>query len=280
MLTESVALSVVLGASVFGFIVLTRQNQPPELQQDTKDLFREYAGIEDEKEIKRRMLKARNIGVNTHGYKCISEYRFISPRCTGHPRYKDIVPRFKNSTILDIGCCMGTDLRKMIVDGAIPENVCGIDIEGTFITLGYDLFDDKAIMHDKFFVMNILDKNNWPTSFRTQLFDIAYCGSVFHLLSEEDGGMLVANLKEMLSDGAVFLGKCVGTSKDHAIEVPEAVKSFRPHFTFMHSAESLRKMLHDNGFKNIEITASASPQEMTVINRAAGLNVLAFYATK
>jgi SAM-dependent methyltransferase len=278
MVLDAVLFSAVIGSGVLAHLILARRNQAPELQQETKDLFRMYAGIEDEKEITKRMVKTQQIGFNTYGYGCISEYRFILPRCTWHPKYNDIVPLFKNSKVLDIGCCMGTDLRKMIADGLVPENACGIDIEGMFISLGKELFGDKEKMQDKFFVVNILEQDSlWPSSFRSKMFDIVYCGSVIHLFNDEDCNKLVANVGKILIKGGVFFGRTAGTEDDNPTQIPTSTKGLMLH---MHTITSLTKVLHDNGFKDIEVVPAVAKQEISAVKKVAKSTMFAFFSRK
>lgn len=52
--------------------------------------------------------------------------------------------------VLDVGCCLGTDLRQMIVDGIVTvPNALGVDLELPFIQLGEDLFGDKGKLNWK-----------------------------------------------------------------------------------------------------------------------------------
>ena len=56
---------------------------------------------------------------------------------------------------LDLGCCLGQDLRKLVVDGAPAENLHGLDLEGRFIDLGYDLFRDHETLQSRFVVADL-----------------------------------------------------------------------------------------------------------------------------
>ncbi|GAN02287.1 hypothetical protein MAM1_0020d01730 [Mucor ambiguus] len=54
---------------------------------------------------------------------------------------------------LDIGCCTGTDLRKMMLDGYPKDYLIGMDIEQCYIDCGYELFkDDPDICPIRFII--------------------------------------------------------------------------------------------------------------------------------
>lgn len=46
-------------------------------------------------------------------------------------------------TFLDLGTCLGQDVRKLIFDGAPVDSVYGTDLLAEFVEIGYDLFRDE-----------------------------------------------------------------------------------------------------------------------------------------
>ncbi|KAG1767725.1 hypothetical protein EV702DRAFT_946915, partial [Suillus placidus] len=52
---------------------------------------------------------------------CIRESIFAEPRIDHHFQYQEVQEtrrsRSYRMTLVDLGCCMGTDLRKLVVDG-------------------------------------------------------------------------------------------------------------------------------------------------------------------
>ena len=67
-------------------------------------------------------------------------------------------------TLLDLGCCFGQDLRRLVADGAPSRNLCGMDCNATFIDLGYDLFLDRETFEATFVVSDFLNDAIPPCS--------------------------------------------------------------------------------------------------------------------
>lgn len=97
-------------------------------------------------------LSQRERGFKTWPCPCIGHLRFLELTAATRPTYPNIVSRLKSGqTYLDVGCCLGQDLRKLMSDGApSSQAMYGIDIEPAFFDLGYELFRDKEKMQATF----------------------------------------------------------------------------------------------------------------------------------
>lgn len=62
--------------------------------------------------------------------------------------------------MLDFGCCFGHDIRALVTDGAPAENLCGAEINATFLDLGFELFRDHESLKSSFYTANIFDEND------------------------------------------------------------------------------------------------------------------------
>ncbi len=128
----------------------------------------------------------------------------------------------QQATVLDIGCCMGTDLRQLIADGADAANLKGIEINDDFIQLGWSLFEDKDKLkpHNPFEVANILSDSveekgkNYQEFLKDYSchFDYVFAGSVLHLLTFEDGKRFVERVLTFLKAGGLFFGRTVAST--------------------------------------------------------------------
>ncbi|KAI8834481.1 hypothetical protein BC829DRAFT_70182 [Chytridium lagenaria] len=81
----------------------------------------------------------------THVYKCIERAMFAFPRISRQPFYPQISARFTEPTfkLLELGCCFGTDARKMIDDGLAASNLVVSDLHDAYWNLGKTiLFSD------------------------------------------------------------------------------------------------------------------------------------------
>ncbi|KIY03718.1 uncharacterized protein Z520_00409 [Fonsecaea multimorphosa CBS 102226] len=139
----------------------------PELEQvpaGIATLLAEYAGIPPEEQ-KEHIKTVRDRAFKSHPYPCLGRWRFLELDLSSHPLYQSyIVPMLSNKEkkavaddddggdgkndwiFLDLGCCLGQDIRKLIFDGGDASRIYGGDLRPEFIEVGYELFRDE----DKF----------------------------------------------------------------------------------------------------------------------------------
>ena len=252
-----------------------------------------------ENEIVSRIKQTFNKAIQAFAYKCILMVWFPTPNVCLHENYRQVFDRYKSKPdvkYVDIGCCMGTDLRYVCYnekDKLKIENVLGLDIQDEFFDIGCDLlFNDKTIIRERFIKTNILEDQFIEKSSNPRLLssfvnsransregniqkeqerqtetgtDIVYCGLVFHLLSElqtQNLSSLVYNsfLKE---SGGIFFGTTVGsTDPIEPIRNGESRDIFG--LSFLHSAQSLKKMLECIGFVNVKTVLTKLYNESNV----------------
>ncbi|CDO70605.1 hypothetical protein BN946_scf184748.g2 [Trametes cinnabarina] len=134
-----------------------------------------------------------------------------------------------NTRFLDLGCCMGTDVRKLVHDGYPASHVFGCDLRQEYIELGHELFGDADRCPIRFFTSNVFDLPTTVDSatrntvvpepstvtalaqLRGVLTHI-YTGALFHLFDEETQYGLAARLVTLLerSPGAIIFGRHQG----------------------------------------------------------------------
>ena len=173
-------------------------------------LINKCADSEIELEILDRIKHSFAESVEAFPYGCITRIMYAIPRIKPHPYYPDVFQRvssFKDRIsngvrYIDVGCCMGTDLRYVCLDqkDIIKKNcVLGIDIQKEFLDTGCNILykdgttkDSVTEMRSRFVQANILDDDYVAMSSNPKLLkefggktDIVYCGSVFHLMSEK-----------------------------------------------------------------------------------------------
>jgi SAM-dependent methyltransferase len=90
----------------------------------------------------------------------------------------------KGDLYLDIGCCMGQDIRALVHDGAIEENLFGSDLKKDFWDIGYDLFQDRSTLKTKFIEADIFEAESGLKELDGKL-DIVHAASFFHLFDWE-----------------------------------------------------------------------------------------------
>lgn len=143
----------------------------------------------------------------------------------------------EGATYLDIGCCIGQDIRKLAHDGAPGGNLHGAELQGEFIRLGYDFFRDRDTLEATLMQADAFDLGDGsPLSGLVGKVDIIHMGQVVHLFGWERQRDLLENCVKLLrpaSPGTMILGQAVG-------DVEGGMKPGAQ--IFVHNVESFNKM--------------------------------------
>lgn len=145
-------------------------------------------------------------------YPCIGLYSFLDIGITELEDYPSVLNRVKvGQTLLDLGCCFGTDLRKLVFDGAPAQNLRGAELRRDFIDLGYELFLDRSTLKVHFHTGDFFDTD--ATGLPIKAFDMIHASSFYHLFNWSEQvdclSKTVALLKPMA--GSVILGRQVAS---------------------------------------------------------------------
>jgi hypothetical protein len=159
------------------------------------------------------------------------------------PSYPKIVARLSSDPSarhLDVGCCLGQDIRKLILDGCPSQKITAIELEQPFIDLGYDLFKDREKMHTQFLTTNIVTDTDVVKGFEGKMTSI-HMGFVFHLFDRGEQKIVLSNLLKMLvTDGSgILLGHCVA----HADGVMQPAMLGK--MTFRHNLETWKQLCEE-----------------------------------
>ena len=151
-------------------------------------------------------------------YACIGTLRFLNLSLSKHPLYSSILSRLSSPqstwTLLDLGCCFGQDIRKLVHDGALSSHLHGIDIDAAFIDFGYDLFLDRDTLKSTFSTADLFHE---PSADLLEKIgggvDIVNAASFYHLFNWEQQIHLAKNVIRLLKPvrGAMLLGRQVGS---------------------------------------------------------------------
>lgn len=132
-----------------------------------------------------------------------------------NPQYTEVLSRVKaGEKIVDVGCCFGTDLRKLIVDGASPHNVFGIDLEQEFFDHGFALYRDETKFPNECCIAeNMLEQQLSPGLKRLEgQIDIAYMSSFLHVFDIHEQLMAMRKVLKLLrkKPGSLIIGRQIG----------------------------------------------------------------------
>ncbi|KAJ7600243.1 hypothetical protein C8J56DRAFT_909746 [Mycena floridula] len=135
------------------------------LEGDALDFFKAQTRLEDEEELKEHILAIQRKANEIHNFPFIYTLSFTQPTISQNAAYERILDlgRTRDDAIfLDLGCCFGTDARRLAFDGFPAENMVCSDLFPDFWALGHelfrqsfpasflsgDLFDHNFIAHD------------------------------------------------------------------------------------------------------------------------------------
>ena len=168
-----------------------------------------------------------------------------------NPAYGEILTRIElGQKFLDIGCCLGSDIRALLYDGAPACNVFGLDIEAEFINLGYDLFvDEEKLARHHFRIASIFDETiTRPDGTLGDLagnIDIVHCGAFLHLF-EWDGQ--VRAIERIILEILVQKRGCLLLGRQKGCKVPGTYDhSFREQKSYGHNETSFKAMWKEIG---------------------------------
>lgn len=136
------------------------------------------------------------------------------------------------ASYLDIGCCFGQDLRRLVLDGVPPGNLIGLDIAESLMELGKDLFLDGETLKSRFVVADVF-KGAAQGSAWTQLqegggFDVIHCSAFFHLFSLDDQIAAAKQVAGLVKKGGIIVGRQGGSVRPGNVPaIKEGSVSFR-----------------------------------------------------
>ena len=144
-------------------------------------------------------------------YPCTGLGLWLNPMIPKTPSYAYIIERLQaGSTFLDIGCFLGQDLRRLVADGAPPDNLYAMDIVSHW-DVGYDLFRDRDRFSAHFLEADVLFPNSTLTALRGKV-DILYITHVLHQWDWETQVKCLVQLVGLSSGpGAIVVGFQVGS---------------------------------------------------------------------
>ena len=152
--------------------------------------------------------------------------------------YPEVLHRVcAGETFLDLGCCFGQDIRKLVHDGAPSENILGVDTESRFLELGYELFGDREKLKARFYTQDVFDES-FLAEWRSKI-DIIFLGSFLHLFSFEQQKVVIAQLAKLLrkrKDALVF-GRHLATENGGTLRTNALGWSL-----YHHSPETIRHL--------------------------------------
>lgn len=179
------------------------------------------------------------------------------------PVYSEVVERVKNGEqYLDIGCCMGQDIRKLVYDGVPPENLCGSDLKSDFWDIGYDLFLDKPTLNVKFIEADVFDADSGLKELNGKL-SLVHATSFFHLFDWDGQVKAVKRVIELLKaePGVMIFGRQGGMPQ--AGYLPTIAQDQNPYWHNSESWAKLWKQVGDETGSKWEVESFLGEEDLT-----------------
>ncbi|MCJ1391923.1 hypothetical protein MMC18_004790 [Xylographa bjoerkii] len=181
-----------------------------------REVLEKYSKIPPEQVVP-HVLEIRDRAWQIWPYPCIGQFRFLDLSIGLQPLYPQILSRLKSprsATLLDLGCCFGQDIRKLVHDGAPATSLYGAELRGGFLDMGYELFRDRETLASKFIEADVFAEADGDTLAELDgKVDVVYTASFLHLFGWEEqvkvGKRIVRLLKA--EKGVVVFGRQVGT---------------------------------------------------------------------
>jgi len=204
-------------------------------------LFSHYTGLEGD-ELMAYLQDFQTRALEIYLYGCIHNGGFAALRERAHREYPAILQYAKkgNFLVVDLGCCLGTDVRQFLLDGGDAHGtnkIIAVDLEQKFIDLGQDLYKGPT-PGIEFRTANLLDPTDSNVDDLTSKVNLLYTGAVFHLFDEAQQRVFAKKIASLLAT----VGEVAVFGWHRGAQVAGA----RPHRTggiiFSHSPESWKEL--------------------------------------
>ena len=192
---------------------------------------------------------------------CVGEFWFLSFGLAKHPLYHTVIlPRLKSGdTLLDLGACLGQDLRKCVFDGAPADNLYASDLFEQYEDLAYELWNDRDIFPRNHYIKDDVLADNDQFMYGNLMMnlgpgqaDIIVINMFLHLFNYQNQLKVATRILRLLSHkpGSIILGSQAGVV--NPIEQPlkppfDITEDGETRTIFRHSPESFIRMWEDAG---------------------------------
>ncbi|CEH15510.1 hypothetical protein CBOM_03814 [Ceraceosorus bombacis] len=175
-------------------------------------------------------------------YPCLGSFRFLMPAihtCGPQGTYEALLAHLKSQAggeeagappkkHLDLGCAMGQDTRKLIVDGVPSHRLVAADLSKDLMDAGHAMYDDASarerIGGTKWLVCDVFDEQH-VQRVRDEAkedggYGSIYIGSFLHLFDLDEQKSIVKTLDGLLSHhpNSQILGRQVGLPLGRSVE--------------------------------------------------------------
>ncbi|KAI6030662.1 hypothetical protein F5J12DRAFT_802083 [Pisolithus orientalis] len=105
--------------------------------------FKTAIGIDNDDELKAHILSVQEKAWKVAPWGCIYVFGFLRISIVHRPEYQEIIKigrERQNAILLDIGCCLATESRRVAADGFPAHNIVASDLKQGYLDLSHVLF--------------------------------------------------------------------------------------------------------------------------------------------
>ncbi|KAI1128659.1 hypothetical protein F5Y10DRAFT_264850 [Nemania abortiva] len=169
---------------------------------------------------------------------CIGEFWFVEQGFLRHPDYPRILERITSTTsaprFLDLGTCLGQDVRTLLHNGASPSTIYGADVLPGFKDAGHALFKDRDRFDESHFITGDIFSEDDELAKTKGTWDIVHIAMFLHVFSLADQEVVSKNVLKLLKvvPGSTVIGTQTGS-------LDSGVLKLQPPFASQNAAEAL-----------------------------------------
>lgn len=170
--------------------------------------------------------------------------------------------------LLDIGTCVGQDLRKLAYDGVNPANLYGTDLISGYEEAGFRLFNDRDRFKNHFFAADILSNDEDSHLIRRRgEWNILTASLFLHVFNLPSAKVACRRMLDLAAGpGSWIVGVQTASIEPGELKIgPPFVKEGETRTTYRHSKETFAQMWKEvamDAGKKIEIWAEYDEESL------------------
>jgi hypothetical protein len=188
-----------------------------------------------------------------HQYRCVRTLYFLVPRVDRVKGYQALLAA-PEGPWLDVGAGLGTDARKLLVDGWPADRLVALDIAPDMWNWGLKLYKDDASPPCKFVVADLTAADGGGPAVAPLEGTCAAVSAmaVLHVLTEAQITALLRRSLELLRPGGSLVGSTAASTTVPRVWMPEAGMSVQRE-RYLHTKDSLAQLLTSLGYASVEV---------------------------
>ncbi|KAI9658081.1 MAG: hypothetical protein M1821_002741 [Bathelium mastoideum] len=219
------------------------ENIDEKVGPDVRRLLEDYSKIPPE-DVLPHVYEIRDKAWAIRSYPCTGIGMWLKTNLPKFPNYAQVLDILKaGGSLLDIGCFMGHDLRRIVFDGAPAEKIYATDIVNHW-DLGYELFRDSDRFSAHFIEADILHPNERLQAL-TGTLDVVTIMCVIHQWEWDDQVLALTQIAKLLkpTPGSLAMGYQLGSIGQNYHPKGDLHKSA----VYLHSPDTLSRMWNEVG---------------------------------